>query len=43
VAALEPECQPPFVVEVEDDAARLQVTDRGRRLVGEDADGGRPA
>ncbi len=28
-----PERQPAFVVEVEDDAARLQVADRGRRLL----------
>jgi hypothetical protein len=33
VAALEAERQPSFVVEVEDDAARLQVTDRGRGLL----------
>jgi hypothetical protein len=40
VAALEPERQPSLLIEVEDDAAALQVADRGRRLVDEDADGG---
>ncbi len=40
VAALEAERQPPFVVEVEVDAARLQVADRGRRFVDQDLDRG---
>ena len=43
VAALEPERQPPFVVEVEDDAARLQVADRGRRLLDQHPHRGGPA
>lgn len=40
MAALEPERQPALVVEVEDDAARLQVADRGRRLFDQDLDRG---
>lgn len=36
VASLQAQRQPAFVVEVEDDAARLQVTDDGRGLLGQD-------
>jgi hypothetical protein len=38
MAALEPEREPPLVVEVEDDAAGDQVADRGRRLLDQDPD-----
>ena len=43
VAALEAQRQPPLVVEVEDDAARLQVADRGRRLLDQHPHRGGPA
>ena len=38
-----PSASRPFVVEVEDDAARLQVADRGRRLLDQDLHRGGPA
>jgi hypothetical protein len=40
VAALEAERQSSFLVEVEDDAARQQVADRGRGLLDQDLDRG---
>ena len=40
VAALEAQRQPPFLVEVEDDAARQQVADRGGRLLDQHLDRG---